>query len=571
MGPREQVKNFDCRCKCSEKFSENEKEKIFKRFNKFQTWSEQTLYLQSLCRPTPVAQRRKRLEYGGKERGVSFNYHFELKRDGHLATVKVCQKAFCSLLGITPARLRKKVQGDREDHADGRGSHHNRPNRTPEESLEKVREFISSLAPRESHFSRADNQKRKYLDASMTVAGLHKEFIRKNPDLETVIPYNRFYEIFTTEFNIGIGYPRSDLCDSCELLNAKLREAQQKGDKALEKKINADKELHLRRAESFFTRMKEIKKSVENDPASVAICFDYEKNFPLPVTGAAPEYFRRQLWLYNICIYDIGTDAAKMFVYAEHFALKGPNEVVSILSWYFANVLSENVKNLHIFADNCGAQNKNRFLWAFLQSTVESGRFNTITMAYPMPGHSFMPCDRAFGLIEKKRKKLDRVLLPSQWIELIKNARPRNPFQVIFVEHPLTDDLKGDGTDVVKVLDYKKALTKVIATTVKDISKMKGVVFSRDGVRGRTTMNGDAMIVLSIRKRGISAKSLQHALSAAVPAYSTYISIKEKKFIDIKCLLERIPLPETATFYTSISGNGSTANDSDGSDDESEL
>jgi len=144
---------------------------------------------------------------------------------------------------------------------------------------------------------------------------------------------------------------------------------------------------------------------------------------PLPVTGSGPEYYKRQLWIHNFCIHILATNDATMFVYAEHFAGKGPNEIISILLWYFENILPKQTTHLYIFADNCSAQNKNRFLWNFLQSMVENGRFQDISFSYPIPGHSFMACDRDFALIEKKRRNADLVTVPSQWVKLVKETR----------------------------------------------------------------------------------------------------------------------------------------------------
>jgi len=41
---------------------------------------------------------------------------------------------------------------------------------------------------------------------------------------------------------------------------------------------------------------------------------------------------------------------------------------------------------------------------------------------YPEPGHSFLPNDRCFGRIEKKRKPLERVYLPETYHELVCNT-----------------------------------------------------------------------------------------------------------------------------------------------------
>ena len=37
-----------------------------------------------------------------------------------------------------------------------------------------------------------------------------------------------------------------------------------------------------------------------------------------------------------------------------------------------------------------------------------------------------------------------------------------DPFLVVYVEHPLTDDMLDDGTPIVKVKDYKKASDQVL-------------------------------------------------------------------------------------------------------------
>lgn len=139
---REQVKDFVCRCGCSTKFMDHEKEAIFKRFNEMGSYEEQNLFLQSLCVPTkPVARRRKRIQNGGKERNTTFTYHFEVDRGGDVDMINVCKQAFLNILGIPESRIRKKVLEHRENHGDGRGRHGNRPNRLPEDALEKVSGF----------------------------------------------------------------------------------------------------------------------------------------------------------------------------------------------------------------------------------------------------------------------------------------------------------------------------------------------------------------------------------------------------------------------------------------------
>lgn len=226
-----------------------------------------------------------------------------------------------------------------------------------------------------------------------------------------------------------------------------------------------------------------------------------------------------------------------------------------MLDFYIKNKLSLDTKQLHIFADNCAAQNKNRFLWAYLHSVVESGRLKVITFSYPIPGHSFLPCDRDFALIEKKRKKVEKAITPSYWVDLIRNAQTKKPFDVIFVEHPLTDDLVADATPVVKVKDYKSALDNVIKKSVKNISLMKGAMFTPGKIQARKTMNGDPTILVSLLKRGHGSRSLVNASNGAVSAFESFLKIKKEKYKDVMDLLSYVALPANVTFYQSIVGD----------------
>ena len=100
----------------------------------------------------------------------------------------------------------------------------------------------------------------------------------------------------------------------------------------------------------------------DNDTAVIAI--DFQKNLPLTLTGVTQEFYKRQLWIHNFCIYDCVNENATMLLYVEHYARKGRNEVISYLD-YFISTLPSSMKKLKIFADNCFSQNKNKLstLW----------------------------------------------------------------------------------------------------------------------------------------------------------------------------------------------------------------
>ena len=96
---------------------------------------------------------------------------------------------------------------------------------------------------------------------------------------------------------------------------------------------------HQKEADLFYEIQKTVKINVKNNSKISAISIDFEKNLLLPVTKVSCEYYMRQLWLHNFCIHDMETEKANMFLYSEHFAGKGPNEVISIINFYINNLV----------------------------------------------------------------------------------------------------------------------------------------------------------------------------------------------------------------------------------------
>ena len=93
---------------------------------------------------------------------------------------------------------------------------------------------------------------------------------------------------------------------------------------------------------------------------------NYEKNFCVPITNVCDEYYCRQLSILNFGIHDMNTEKATMFMYAENYASKGPNETISMINYYLQKNFHQKFSQLYIFSDNCFAQMKNRYLWLFM-------------------------------------------------------------------------------------------------------------------------------------------------------------------------------------------------------------
>lgn len=292
----------------------------------------------------------------------------------------------------------------------------------------------------------------------------------------------------------------------------------------------------MRKAQVFLEREN------ETDKIKMSLYFDYQKNLPLPVTNVGDEYYLRLLWMHNVGVHNLGEKTATMHVYTENYALKGPNEVLTALEDY----IQENKKpyQLELFCDNVYSQNKNRYLFAFLDQMCAKGIFETATIFYPIPRHSMMPIDRDFTLIERKRIKNDNIFTPDFYINLILNSKVTNKFQIVCLQN----NLSSEGI-VDRVVTVKAFYDGRIKTTVPGISTCRQVQFRKNGKPGMSqSMTSQNFSQFALYRTGM-ARLIQRG--ELVDCYHGQIQFKEAKVRDIVKLLEYISL-EARPFYVSI-------------------
>ena len=130
-------------------------------------------------------------------------------------------------------------------------------------------------------------------------------------------------------------------------------------------------------------------------------------------------------------------------MYDEVTSKKGSNEVIIFLHHYLNNFLPETVKIIYLFSDNAFAQNKNQTLvkYLYIFTKLNNKEIEAILHQYPEPGHSFLPCDRSFALIEKAKRRKERVHLPDEWKTLVRKTS--NKFRVIDVTQDMIMDFSS--------------------------------------------------------------------------------------------------------------------------------
>ncbi|KAG0715199.1 hypothetical protein GWK47_012486 [Chionoecetes opilio] len=152
-------------------------------------------------------------------------------------------------------------------------------------------------------------------------------------------------------------------------------------------------------------------------------------------------FYKRKLWVYNFCIYDISLQEATMFVWDETVAGRGSEVAICLLKWLKIKAdAGHDFATLRVFCDNCAGQNKNIYVILMALQQIHKKRLFRIEFVFLKPGHSYMPCDRTFGNIEKKIKSRC-VPSPKDYMDLIASAVTRR-FPVVAMKREDFFDIK---------------------------------------------------------------------------------------------------------------------------------
>ena len=429
-GERMTKKNFQviiCRCqnRCNLRVSRAERKRIFHDFYKLSDHDNQNKYLFGLIKRSCP----KRTSHSAKRARVNiFIYHVRLSNGDN---TKVCKQAFCQIHGITKRRVEKlctKLVSGVLFSGDNRGKHKNRPHSISDELKAQVRDHINSFPSRESHYSRQDNRTKKYLNEGLSIARMHRLYLQKyEPDRQEKQPPQLkewlYRKIFNEDFNISFGYPRSDTCETCDLLKTAI-DSEKSEDECC--RLQVELATHQEAASRGYQSIR--LDTSKDDPDNLVLTFDMQQTLPVPTLTHGSMFYLRQLWVYNFGIHECSNESAVMCLWNECIAGRGSSEMISCLMEYFTHKQTQ-TKKLTCYSDSCFGQNKNTNMICFWAWLILQGKFIRIDHKFLVRGHTYLPCDRDFAHIEK-RKGSAVIHLPADWEKVIKEACPSKPFCV---------------------------------------------------------------------------------------------------------------------------------------------
>lgn len=141
-------------------------------------------------------------------------------------------------------------------------------------------------------------------------------------------------------------------------------------------------------------------------------------------------YDKRKLCCYNFTVYEQALpNDAHCYLWSEVDGKLGSNEIGSCLFYYLLS-FPDTVKEISMFSDTCGGQNRNQNVAAVLLYTVQStGHLQVIEQNFLEKEHTYMECDSMHSVIEFAQKN-SSLFCVSAWKTIIEVARRKNPYKV---------------------------------------------------------------------------------------------------------------------------------------------
>lgn len=467
-----------------------------------------------------IPKRNRSIKPNSSKKKVSTRYFIKVKNTDHFQ-LEVCQRSFLNILHISKDRVQRIARNYLDTGllpVENRGGNRNKPEHYKEKT-QCVKQFIEKLKCTEVHYCRGKSN-RQYLPCDLSIRKLLEMYNNQASNNSMKVKRTFFRNIFCTQYNIGFGAPATDVCSRCCELTEKIKREKCNDAKQA---LLVQKRLHKLKAKAFFDKLR------EESPDMVTFSFDCQKNLVNPKIQDQIAYYSRQLYTYNFSVVK-GNSHSKLlkdnvftYTWMEHEFHKGSNEIASAVFHTLSLSDLSKVSKIRLCADGCGGQNRNTTMIGmciyFLQ-TVAPPNIKEIELVFPIRGHSFLPSDRLFGIIEKKLKKMPVITNPHDYIGVFDEFGT-----VIKLESCGVKDWKQAAKESLKNVQswhFKFSLAKRFF-----IEKQKNMSIT---VRGEKHYNVDEGEAKSAFKRGKKKLFLPSDIAKGV-------SVNPKKIKDIQALL----------------------------------
>ena len=281
----------------------------------------------------------------------------------------------------------------------------------------------------ESHYCR-QNSGVQYLSSDLTVAKMHKLYIEEHTNGEDCVSLSLYSTIFRS-MNLKFHHPKKDQCGLCMSYRTGTEE-----DKA---RLQDRYDRHIKEKDEVRRIKQAMKERSQNDEEFLAASFDLEQVLFLPITQRGELFYKRKLSCYNFTVFDLGTAEGSCYFWHEGVARRGANEIASNIHHYLKEADAKGIREVALFCDGCGGQNKNTILPTMLFRLVheEAKNIKCITVHYFETSHGQCEGDSMHSTVERAVKRAGDIMVPSQLAMVIRMARSK-PY---IVKEVMTSDI----------------------------------------------------------------------------------------------------------------------------------
>ncbi|XP_056637703.1 uncharacterized protein LOC130445840 [Diorhabda sublineata] len=244
----------NCRKKCFDLMSNEEREIIFKHFYQL-SYDGQSQFISDFVEEKEKATQRLRRN-DKKESRRQYSRRYFLNK-GNIR-LEVCQEMFSNTLDITIKRIRVCIEKKRASEAgmcasDKRGKH-GKPV-IPEKEKDFIRRHINQFPSYESHYSRSHSQK-KYLPSHLSISQMYRLY-KEECVINNVSPQKEsmYRKLFVEEFNLSFHKPKNDTCGKCDKFEMLIKTEANESNKNI---IIIERDSHMLLAKSSYDEKKKM-------------------------------------------------------------------------------------------------------------------------------------------------------------------------------------------------------------------------------------------------------------------------------------------------------------------------
>ncbi|KAK3919244.1 Polyprotein P1234 [Frankliniella fusca] len=420
-----------CRKKCSTKIDEDNRQKVFSEYWGLCDFDRRVAYISSRVSEMPTKVQRKRIEDSGRKRTCTLKYELEVNNK----RVEVCKKCFLATLSendgfVKRVLLNKKKSVSGVTYLDRRGR---KPSsrKTCTETIKAINDHINQYPKYNSHYGRSHTSL-LYLGTGLTSRKMYDQYIA---DGHPKVSFSTYFREFK-KTGLKFKPPRIDTCQKCDAFEMSL-----KCENSIEQleEIKAERDAHHAKSQQAYDSKKLDKKKMNEQ--NIVASFDLQQVLYCPHLTCGKVFYKRQLSVYNLTVYDCFNKTGINHMWSEIDAGRGAYEIASCLSKFISSVPA-GVQKLTLWSDSCSGQNKNSIICASLISAVASHQsLETIDHKFLVPGHTHMECDRIHAQIEKRKKVTSYELhRPTNFYDFVKTVEyMKKPLRVVEMKNHFLD------------------------------------------------------------------------------------------------------------------------------------